>query len=223
MIDAHTHFGIGGSLPGEAFVCSESESDWGRPAPWRFYGVHPWHSEEVTSPSGLHARLCAVLDANPRAGVGEIGLDRLKSRTITPRQREVFELQLTVAAAKGRPVQLHGAKCWGEVVHMAQRFSGAIPAFLFHGFSRSAGLLGEISAVNGFISIGAAVLNSHAVNYHALVKMIPPEAILFETDGKEGAGLCEIVAETAKIRGMDAGELEALADANARRFTEALR
>ena len=70
-----------------------------------FYGAHPWHLEDFDA-AALRARLAA----NPAAGVGEIGLDRLKDRDISPRMRAVFAAQLALAAELRRPVVLHGAK-----------------------------------------------------------------------------------------------------------------
>ena len=182
------------------------------------------------------AELRAVLEADAHAGVGEIGLDRLKNRVIDPAQRAVFAAQLEVAAEFHRPVVLHGAKCWGEVVAACRPYAGRIPAFLFHGFSRSGGLLPDIAALNGFVGVGAALLNDHAVNYRALVKEIPLERLLVETDADYSPGRAratsapeqtrpspdEIMCKLAELRGMDVAELEATVDANAARFVEVL-
>ena len=146
----------------------------------RFYGIHPWQADAASG-----ADLAAVHDqliSAPSAGVGEIGLDRLKSKTITCAQRDLFAQQLALAAELRRPVVLHGAKCWGEVVSACRQYKGHIPAFLFHGFSRSAGLLPEIFAINGYVSIGPALLNDHAVNYRTLAKELPSDRMLIETD-----------------------------------------
>ena len=138
------------------------------------------------------------LAADPRAGVGEIGLDRLKERNISPAMREAFEAQLAIAAEFRRPVVLHGAKCWGEVAKAAQVHAGRIPAFLFHGFSRSGGLIPQIVAMNGFIAVGPALLNDHAVNYRELVKEIPSDRLLVESDATaENASETPSVAEIA--------------------------
>ncbi|MBO7687183.1 MAG: TatD family hydrolase [Kiritimatiellae bacterium] len=180
------------------------------------------------------------LSADPHAGVGEIGLDRLKEKTISPAQRAAFAAQLEVAAEFARPVVLHGAKCWGEVVAACRPYAGRIPAFLFHGFSRSGGLLPDIAALNGFVGVGAALLNDHAVNYRELVREVPIERVLVETDadyGRAGArpSPCgslgragarpspeEIVCKLAELRGVEPAALEAAVDANAARFVEAL-
>ena len=196
------------------------------------------------------AWLRARLEADPRLGVGEIGLDRLKAREIPSVMRAVFEAQLRVAMELGRPVVLHGAKCWGQVVQAIRAFQHpniqtpklpdpqtpkppniqTFPTFLFHGFSRSDGLIPDIVSLGGYISVGPAVLNDHAVNYRALVKKIPLDRLLVETD-RDGApethlnplrdaplSVRDVLAKTAELRGLAAAELEAITDANALAF-----
>ena len=148
---------------------------------FRFFGVHPWNADNINIESEIKA-LRSVLVANPSYGVGEIGLDKLKFKKVSEQQREVFAAQLELASEMGRPVVLHGAKCWGEVVKMIRPYVCKIPAFLFHGFSRSDGLLQEIAEVNGFVGVGKAVLNDHAVNYRELVRKLPKDRLVVETD-----------------------------------------
>ena len=191
----------------------------------RFHGLHPWQANEVADLAAVHAQLAA----DPSSGMGEIGLDRLKFKTISDPQRKLFGQQLALAAELRRPVVLHGAKCWGEVVAACRPFKGRIPAFLFHGFSRSAGLLPDIFALNGYISVGPALLNDHAVNYRELVKELPPDRILIETDMDyvlpeidADATLRQIAAALASLRGEDASRIELQIAANARSFLNSL-
>jgi len=205
MIDAHCH--VPGGEAVRELICGRD-----------CFGTHPWDVASFDS-----ARLRDELIAHPTAGVGEIGLDRLHDRAISPEMREVFETQLRLAAELKRPVTLHGAKCWGEVVRACQRLGADVPAFLFHGFSRSDGLLPDIVRLNGFVSVGPAVLNDHAVNYRELVKKIPDACLLLETDRTvESAADCPplatIAAKVAELRGVTLAALEALTDANADRF-----
>ena len=114
----------------------------------------------------------------------------------------------------------------GNVVRSFDRLTvrfRTIPSFLFHGFSRSDGLIPDIVALNGYISVGPAVLNDHAVNYRELVKKIPADRLLVETDRTEAnvaecPSVWEVAAKLAELRGLSLGELEALTDANAERF-----
>ena len=209
MTDAHYH------RDGYATFLSLGDRE------FRFYGVHPWEAARAPCPNDeCTTKLRAVLVAHVHAGVGEIGLDRLKEKTISPAQRAAFAAQLEVAAEFGRPVVLHGAKCWGEVVAACRPYAGRIPAFLFHGFSRSGGLLPEIVALNGFVGVGAALLNDHAVNYRELVKGLPPGRILVETDddGMDSAErdslLAAVFAKVSELTGLTERQL----DANAATF-----
>jgi TatD DNase family protein len=241
MTDAHCHVSCGDQSVRELLIGRD------------FFGVHPWETLSdpaltLTSPNStlidsnfqeILAALRSKLLANPKAGVGEIGLDRLKVRDIPPIMREVFEAQLALAIELGRPVVLHGAKCWGQVVSAVKRArtSGPgvapaslstadcrLPTFLFHGFSRSDGLIPDIVALGGFISVGPAVLNDHAVNYRELVKKIPLDRLLVETDAVVGARvptrphIRDVLAKTAEIIGVSAGELEKVTDENAEKF-----
>ncbi len=179
MTDAHCHVSCGDPSVREFLIGRD------------FFGTHPWEtlvaSPSVGSSVPLDRKaLRRKLIENPRAGVGEIGLDRLKVRDIPPLMREVFIAQLKLALELHRPVVLHGAKCWGQVVSAIRTelstFNFQLSTFLFHGFSRSDGLIPDIVKLNGFISVGPAVLNDHAVNYREHVKKIPIERLLIETD-----------------------------------------
>ena len=207
-----------------------------------FFGVHPWETLGEFEVESLKLKvgeeLRSKLLANPKAGVGEIGLDRLKVRDIPPLMREVFESQLALALELRRPVVLHGAKCWGQVVttvcrHLSHSPTPPLPhsptpSFLFHGFSRSDGLIPEIVELNGFISVGPAVLNDHAVNYRELVKKIPLDRLLVETDAVVGARvptrphIRDVLVKTADILNLSAAELEKTTDENADRFLGAV-
>lgn len=225
MTDAHCH------VTGDAdryLICSPSPlidtlASSSLPTDSRlFFGIHPWEAESFDA-TELRRRLAA----EPLAGVGEIGLDRLKEREISESMRSAFASQLEIAAEFSRPAVLHGAKCWGEVVKAVRPYAGRIPAFLFHGFSRSDGLLPDIVAINGFISVGPAILNDHAVNYRRLAAKIPDGILLIETDRTpENAAaspkMHEIAAQLAKIRGISIESLEAITERTADRFVEAI-
>ena len=218
MTDAHCHVAHGAS---RHFLCDPCDGP-AASGDVRFVGTHPWHLDGFDA-LALRNRLAA----DPHLGVGEIGLDRLRAREIPLRMREVFETQLAIAAEFRRPVVLHGAKCWGEVVKAARQAS-AVPAFLFHGFSRSEGLLPDIVAINGYVSAGPAILNDHAVNYRELVRKIPPARLLVESDCTAATADATPSAETvaAKLAALRDVPMDALVvqiEANADAFAAAVR
>ena len=224
MTDAHCHVSCGDESVRELLVGRD------------FFGVHPWDAAGRDVGRTV-AELRAALEANPAVGVGEIGLDRLRERTISAAMRDVFEAQLALAIELHRPVVLHGAKCWGQVVEAVKRAlgndrgagrHGPPPAFLFHGFSRSDGLIPDIVALNGYVSVGPSILNDHAVNYRELARKIPLDRLLVETDRTaENAAECPsvraVLAKLAEVRGEDPAALVSLTDANAGRFLGGVR
>ncbi len=231
MTDAHCH--IAADNETRHFICrepTESAADFVAERDLLFRGIHPWQTLDIAdSAAFISDRLEPFLADLPRqfsnreeplAGIGEIGLDRLKCRDVSPLMRDVFERQLKAAADWACPVILHGAKCWGQVVAACKAYKGIIPRFLFHGFSRSDGLIPDIVDLNGFISVGAAVLNDHATNYRALVKKIPLDRLLLETDRTEPTAtdlprLEAIGEKVASLRGMKSAALFEAVEANA--------
>ena len=108
---------------------------------------------------------------------------------------------------------------------MVKPFAGAIPSFLFHGFSRSTGLLPDIVSLNGFISVGPALLNDHAVNYREMAALLPPDRLLVETDladddpAADRTGvLASVYSALAALRGHTLPELQSQIAANAARL-----
>lgn len=219
MIDAHCHVCRG---EGRRFICDPAGSVPG-PGDVVFRGWHPWFLDGYDADA-----LRAALAGDPALGVGEIGLDRLRSRDIPERMRAAFEGQLAIAAEFARPVVLHGAKCWGQVAAACRPYAGHIPAFLFHGFSRSGGLIPEIEDMNGFISIGPALLNDHAVNYRELAASVPERMLLVESDATVDnasslPSVDEVAARLAALRGLSEDGMADILEANADRFTQSLR
>lgn len=233
MTDAHCH-----AVRGESrhFVCEPCGNIPEGADVVRFAGTHPWMFADF-NPDALRAKLVA----DPALGVGEIGLDRLRERDIPQGMVDVFEEQLRIAAEFGRPVVLHGAKCWGKVIEIVKksqkkqtplgsnpRKEGVVPAYIFHGFSRSEGLLPDIFALNGYVSIGPAILNDHAVNYREMARKIPAERLLVETDCTEANAaetprIEEVAAGLAEVRGIPLFELSAILEDNASRFASWVR
>ena len=222
MTDAHCHVTGGDPAVRELLIGRD------------FVGVHPWDclgQSTAVECNRLLSGLRAALEADSGLGVGEIGLDRLKEREISPRMREMFEAQLKLALEFRRPVVLHGAKCWGQVVKAIKFHCPSPPftsTFLFHGFSRSDGLIPDIVALGGYISVGPAVLNDHAVNYRELVRKIPLDRLLVETDRTEAnAAECpsvrDVAAKVAELRGLAPEELEKITDGNAAKFLGSCR
>ena len=227
MTDSQCHPGHrADESAGNRFVAAITETDWNglKSLPdgdIPFFGVHPWHADMIDDIESFRLRLSEILKHVPRGGIGETGLDRLKSKTVSPLQRSLFTAHLDVAAEFARPVVLHGAKCWGETHKECVKYASRIPSFLFHGFSRSGGLVKDIVSINGYFSVGPAILNDHAVNYRELAKTFPIDRILIESDcdgTKETPPLSSVLEKLASVLTVPQAELLERTEENAKKF-----
>ena len=123
------------------------------------FGVHPWHAHRVSSE--WLERLEALLAANPRAVVGEIGLDKASKTPETGRcekeaQERVFLAQWDVACRLCRPVSVHCVKAHGFLAELCRKSNPAPrtkqagplaphpPAVALHSYSGSADIAAQL-------------------------------------------------------------------------------
>jgi TatD DNase family protein len=145
------------------------------------FGVHPWYAENL--PADWLDRLRAFLANDSDAWIGEIGLDAIRTPAPTGISRTVLRSQLELAAELGRPVILHGAKAFDELLAACRPFVGKIPSFTVHAFGGSEVQLRRWLEIGAFISIGGAVTQSKRLR--RLIFEIPPERLCIETDAPD--------------------------------------
>lgn len=166
------------------------EHDWIVPA----HGVHPWDCGD--RPPDWLERLRAAVGADPRAGVGEIGLDRWIVDGVRPgdpriagirvapldEQVDVFATQLRLAAEFNRAASIHCVQAFGAMLETLQRNPRPARGFLLHGYG------GPAEMIRAFVDLGAyfsfnveLVAPRHAARLENF-KAIPSERLLVETD-----------------------------------------
>ncbi len=159
------------------------------------YGVHPWDAG-ASRPGDWLARLAARLDADPRASVGEIGLDRWildSARPGDPRlaglrrapmeeQIAVFLPQLDLAAARDLPVTIHCLQAFGELLPLLREHPRPPRGFLLHAYGGPAGLVPELVELGAWFSFNPAFLNPRKTRQQEAFRAVPAERLLCETD-----------------------------------------
>jgi TatD DNase family protein len=174
----------------DAVVALSLRFNWVRPS----FGLHPW---DVGNRSELWLKkLSMLLDHHPRAGVGEIGLDRWildRARPDDPRliglrrapldeQKDVFVAQLRLAAERNRPVSIHCLEAWGALNDVIR--DEAVPArgFLLHAYNGSAELAQTFAERGAYFSFNGAFLAERHEKQRETFKKIPADRLLVETD-----------------------------------------
>jgi len=158
------------------------------------YGVHPWDVGN-RSPRWLDD-LRARLDANPHAGVGEIGLDRwmldrakpddarlvgLRRATIEE-QMEVFLAQLALAAERNLPASIHCLDAIGPLYDALRNAERPPRGFLLHSYNGSVEMAANFARLGAYFSFNGCFLDPRKSKLRAVYAAIPASRLLIETD-----------------------------------------
>lgn len=169
----------------EKFICvGTSPQDWERveklyqeypqkiiPA----FGLHPWYLEEQDEEWA--EQLDAILERNPKAWVGECGLDGAKGREIK-KQEEYFIKQIEIANRRQRPLIIHAVKCQHDMENLLTQLP---KKSIFHSYNGRMEMLKKIISYGFYVSFSFSILKNKECQ--EIVKSIPDKRILIETDG----------------------------------------
>ncbi len=180
---------------------------------WCTVGIHP--HEAGSEPAVDAARLIELADHPKVVGFGETGLDFFYDHSPRDEQRRSFRAHVAAARETGLPVVIHtrDAEADTAAIIAEEMGKGAFPG-LIHCFS-SGQELAEMAVENGlYISLSGIITFNKAEALRAVVKALPLERILVETDapylapvpkrGKrnEPAFVAHTAAKVAEIKGL---------------------
>jgi TatD DNase family protein len=158
------------------------------------YGLHPWNVGNATS--AWPDTLQRLFDANPRAAIGEIGIDRWildrarlddarlagLRRAPMPEQLEVFTWQLRFAAERNLPVTIHCIDAWGALVETLRATPRPARGFLLHAYGGSSELARDFAALGAFFSFNGYFMGERQAAKRAVFATLPMDRVLVETD-----------------------------------------
>jgi TatD DNase family protein len=186
-------------------------------------GIHPHEAQTVKESDYIELEKLA---GNPKVvAIGEIGLDFYKDISPRDKQREIFIRQLQIAKKAGKPVVLHLREAHTETLEIIKAELGEKARGVAHCFSGSAETAKEFLDLGFYISIAGPVTYPNAEKLRAVIKTIPIERLLLETDcpflapqarrglRNEPAYIIHAVEEFSKIYGLtkdDIGRITAL-------------
>ena len=147
------------------------------------YGVHPWYVGGVDA--AWSDTLASYLDEEPVAAVGEVGLDGIRKQISRGLQCQVLKYQLEMAVVHNRPVILHGARAWGDLVDALKPYAGKIPAIVAHGFSGSPEIMKSLVDMGVYLSFAGSVCNPASVHVREAAAQVPDGQLLIETDSPD--------------------------------------
>ncbi|MCL2070099.1 MAG: TatD family hydrolase [Treponema sp.] len=145
-------------------------------------GVHPHEAKNYGKNTGELLREL-VLERGARA-IGECGLDY--NRDFSPRdaQRRCFVKQLELAAELSVPLFLHERDAFSDFSIIIGEYSRAVPAMVVHCFTGNAAELEYYISLGSYIGITGWICDERRGRHlRELVKLIPADRLLLETDG----------------------------------------
>lgn len=143
-------------------------------------GAHPWHLSDIDSGDSWFDTLRALLDANPTASIGEIGVDHARPESEHERAEQVFLKQFDEAAVRDRPCTVHCVRAHDRLWQLIEKRTLPKCGWLLHGWSGPAHLVRKFADRGAYFSFSACTLTQNKPL--ASIKQTPPDRILIETD-----------------------------------------
>lgn len=196
------------------------------PDVWATAGIHP-HEAAGAGDAGVDR--VRELAAHPRVvAVGETGLDYHYEHSPRHVQRWLFLRHVELAAELGLPLVVHSRAADEDTAAMLREAAAGTQGVL-HCFTGGAALLESALAAEWYVSF-SGIVSFEGYGGADLVRAVPPERILIETDApylapvprrgrrNEPAHVRHVCEAVAALRGEDPAELAARTLENARRF-----
>ena len=192
----------------------------GHPDIWCTVGTHPHEAKE--NPQLTAESLCD-LAARPKViGIGETGLDFHYDLSPRDIQAQVFRAHVEAARRTGLPLVVHTREADEVMAAILEEEHARAPfKLLMHCYTSGADLARRAAALGAWFSVSGIATFKAAEEVRALVRDMPAERIILETDcpylapvpmrgrRNEPAFLPHILAKLAEIRGWTLDEAEA--------------
>lgn len=141
-------------------------------------GIHP--HEAATADDKSLAQMADFARQPEVVAYGEIGLDFFRNLSPREKQIEVFSRQLEIARDLSLPVVIHDRDAHEQVLQLVR--SSGVQRGVFHCFSGDYALAQKCLDLGFYLSIPGTVTFDKAVKISDVVKKVPLEFLLLETD-----------------------------------------
>ena len=146
-------------------------------------GVHPDEVGGMNEQAFEEAfpRMRELLDKEKIVAVGEIGLDYYWDKEKHDLQKDWFVRQLRLAREKNMPVIIHSREAAADTMEIMKNHADGMNAVI-HCYSYSVEMAREYVKMGYFIGVGGVVTFKNAKKLKEVVREIPLESVVLETD-----------------------------------------
>ncbi|MCZ7602162.1 MAG: YchF/TatD family DNA exonuclease [Melioribacteraceae bacterium] len=143
-------------------------------------GVHPHETKEWTDE--LLVQIEKISKHPKVVAIGEIGLDYYYDFSPREIQLKAFRSQIELAIKLDLPIIVHNRESNDDLMKIIREYADTSLRAQFHCFAGSADDAKELIGMNHFISFPGNVTFKKADDIRNILKSIPPEHLLLETD-----------------------------------------
>lgn len=149
------------------------------------YAAVGWHPEEIGNVNSdeIADQLRPLLSQPKVVAVGEIGLDYYWEEN-APKEIQLKGLlaQIEIAKEFNLPVIIHDRDAHGDMLDLVQSEVGKGLRGVFHCYSGSTEMAKELLKRGFYLGFGGTSTFKNSKNIREVLKMVPLDRILFETD-----------------------------------------
>lgn len=191
-------------------------------------GLHPHEAQDLNEKSLQIPRQMAQ---RPRiVAIGEIGLDYYYDHSPRDTQHKVFREMIKLAREVGLPIIIHDRDAHEDTLRIVKEENAGEIGGVFHCYSGSWPLAQEILELGFYLALGGALTFKNARKAVEVVREIPLEKLLIETDcpyltpvpyrGKrnEPAYVIQVAEAIAAIKGLSVEKVARATLANGKRL-----
>ncbi len=196
------------------------------PNVWATAGIHPHASETPFEPERLRQ-----LALHPRVvAIGETGLDFFRDWAPREAQERWFKFQIDLAKELKKPLIIHSRNAGEDSFKMLKENNAAEVGGVYHCFSEDAKFAERLRAINFLVSFPGTLTFKKNDALREIVKAIPLEQIMVETDGPymspepnrgkrcEPAFVADTARMVAKVKGISYEECAEILTKTTRKF-----
>ena len=143
------------------------------------YAAVGYHPESVSTDTPDLNALEELLKSGEAVAVGEIGLDYYWNPEQAEIQKHYFKQQIKLASKYNLPIIVHDRDAHADTVEILKEFK---PSGVLHCFSGSVEMAKDIVNLGMYIGVGGVLTFKNAKKLPDVVKEIPMDRILLETD-----------------------------------------
>jgi TatD DNase family protein len=143
-------------------------------------GIHPHDAKTINEET--YSLLRELAADNNVVAIGEIGLDFYRNLSLRKTQTHHFREQLRLAREVSLPVIIHDREAHQEVLKILQEEKAETVGGVIHCFSGDWEMAKACLDMGFYISIPGTITFKKSEEYHKLIRDLPLDRILVETD-----------------------------------------